>query len=491
MQSPATIENPFGHFFTTWLFCLGLIWVSLNIPVFGAKLTVKVITNSQTALKEQLTAMQSHLYYPASANRFYRNATFKLVWIAPDTVKTHASEAMMMLDCVLHYGLNHADYHPGELLYDRLNSLIRSANKAKESDKATFDIFLTDAMLTFINHLHYGKLNPDEPSDKIDTSLISGFRAELILQKALRSSDFWSVIESVQPKDKQYAYLQDYMRLVTGQYVGDCYEMPDSTIRLMAINLERLRWVNSSTSSYLQINVPSYTLTFHQPDTVYTFKVIVGKPLTPTPRLQSNVTHFTTAPEWKVPQSIFVRELLPKALRDKDYLENNHFALYDNQGHYQMPAIAKLKEIRKKPALYYARQSSGCDNAMGAIVFRFSNVYDVYLHDTPQQDLFRRSERAISHGCIRVEQASKLAALLLKYDGATNQVVKMQKAVAGYHKQTFRLKTAVPIKITYITCEIVEGIITTYKDIYQLDKQLEKALYLNLRPLLTLYPVKK
>jgi murein L,D-transpeptidase YcbB/YkuD len=483
-----TFLSAYRHPKNALLLCFAMLLLNLTMPGYAAEVKSGIDTNLQATIRAQLASTHHQLYYPASANRFYRNSTFKLVWIAPDTVKTHASKAMMMLDCVLHYGLNHADYHPGELLYDRLNSLIRSGNKAKESDKARFDIFLTDAMLTFINHLHYGKLNPDEPSD---TSLTSGFRAENILQKALRSSDFWSVIESVQPKDKQYAYLQDYMRLVTGQYVGDCYEMPDSTVRLMAINLERLRWINSSTSSYLQINIPSYALTFHQPDTVYTFKVIVGKPSTPTPRLQSNITHFTTAPEWKVPQSIFVKELLPKALRDKDYLENNHFALYDNQGHYQIPAIAKLKEIRKKPALYYVRQSSGCDNAMGAIVFRFNNVYDVYLHDTPQQNLFRRRERALSHGCIRVEQASKLAALLLKHDGATNQVVKMQKAVTGYHKQTFRLKTAVPIKITYITCEVVEGIITTYKDLYQLDKQLEKALYLDTRPLLTLYPVKK
>jgi murein L,D-transpeptidase YcbB/YkuD len=491
MQRSITFLSAYRHIKNALLLCFGMLLLNLTMPGYAAEAKAGIDTNLQATIQSQLSLAQHQLYYPASAHRFYKNAALKLVWIAPDTVKTHASEAMMMLDCVLHYGLNHTDYHPAELLYDRLNSLIRSGNKAKESDKAKFDIFLTDAMLTFINHLHYGKLNPDEPSGKTDTSITSSFRAELVLQKALRSTDFWSVIESVQPKDKQYAYLQDYMRLVTGQYVGDCYEMPDSTIRLMTINLERLRWANSSTSSYLQINVPSYTLTLHQPDTVYTFKVIVGKLLTPTPRLQSNVTHFTTAPEWKVPHNIFVRELLPKALRDKDYLENNHIALYDNQGHYQTSAIAKLKEIQKKPALYYARQSSGCDNAMGAVVFRFDNVYDVYLHDTPQQDLFKRRERALSHGCIRVEQASKLAALLLKYDGATNQVVKMQNAVTGYHKQTFRLRAAVPIKITYITCEIVEGIITTYKDIYQLDKQLETALYFNSRPVLTLYPVRK
>jgi murein L,D-transpeptidase YcbB/YkuD len=489
MQRLIIFLSAYRHSKNALLLCFAMLLLNLTMPGYAAEVKSGIDTNIKATIQSQITLTQHQLYYPASTKRFYRNATSKLVWIAPDTVKAHASEAMMMLDCVLHYGLNHADYHPAELLYDRLNSLIRSGNKAKESDKAKFDVFLTDAMLTLINHLHYGKLNPDEPSTKTDTLEKSDFRAEYILQKALRSSDFWSVIESVQPKNKQYTYLQDYMRLVTGQYVGDCYELPDSTIRLMAINLERLRWSNNSTSTYLQINIPSYTLTLHQPDTVYNFKVIVGKPASPTPRLQSNVTHFTTAPEWKVPQSIFVRELLPKALRDKDYLENNHFALYDNQGRYQVADKAKLKGIQKNHAGYYARQSSGCDNAMGAIVFRFNNVYEVYLHDTPQQDLFKRKERALSHGCIRVEQASKLAALLLKYDGATNQVVKMQKAVTGYHKQTFSLKTAVPIKITYITCEVVEGIITTYKDVYQLDKQLEKALYLDARPLLTLYPV--
>jgi murein L,D-transpeptidase YcbB/YkuD len=491
MQRLSNYYNYIGGLKSYLPFYCSLLFLTVSIPVFGAMQEFNTDTVSQAAIKAQLTVTENQLYYPTSANNFYKKAGYKLVWVAPDTVKTHASEGMMMLDCVLHYGLSHADYHPGDLSYDRLNSLIRSGNKASVSDKARFDIFLTDAMLSFINHLHYGKINPDFPSGKIDTSLSLGFKAEMVLQRAIQSSDFWGVIESVQPKAIQYVYLQDYMRLVTGQYVGDCYEIPDSTIRLMAINLERLRWANSINSTYLQINVPSYTLTLHRPDTIYSFKVIIGKPSTPTPRLQSNITHFTTAPEWKVPRSIFVKELLPNALRDIEYLENNHFAIYDKWRNYQVATKAKLKSIQKKPAQYYARQSSGCDNALGSVVFRFNNAYDVYLHDTPQQEMFKRNERALSHGCIRVEQASKLAALLLKYDDAANQIPIMYKAVANYHKQTFRLKEALPIQITYITCEIVHGIIITYKDIYRLDKQLEKALYLDVRPLLTLYPVVK
>jgi murein L,D-transpeptidase YcbB/YkuD len=491
MQRPTMFLNFLRYLRDSSGLYLSIILLCVSMSVFGARKKLEADSSVQAPLKSVLTFMQSQLYYPASANRFYKSAGYKLIWLAPDTVKTHASEAMMMLDCVLHYGLNHDDYHPGYLTYDRLNALSRQGNGASMNSKAEFDVFLTDAILAFINHLHYGKLNPNYPSGHIDTLARPGFNAALILNKALKSGNFWSVIESVQPKTKTYTDLQDYMRLVTGQYAGDCYEMPDSTIRLMAINLERLRWTTNSDSDYLQINIPTYTLTLHQADTAYIFKVIVGKPSTPTPRLESKITHFTTAPEWKVPHSIFVKDILPKALHDKNYLENNHFAIYNSRGIYQSPTLPVLKTINKNAARYYARQSSGCDNALGSIVFRFKNVYDIYLHDTPQQNLFIRNERALSHGCIRVEHASNLAALLLKYDNQRNQVGNMQKAIAAYQKQTFKLNSELPIKITYTTCEILQGILTIYKDIYQLDKQLEKALDLKSASLLTIYPVSK
>jgi murein L,D-transpeptidase YcbB/YkuD len=133
--------------------------------------------------------------------------------------------------------------------------------------------------------------------------------------------------------------------------------------------------------------------------------------------------------------------------------------------------------IRRNPEGYYARQSSGCDNALGAIVFRFSNKFDVFLHDTPEKQLFKREERALSHGCIRVEDAEKLAALLLKNDLNESKIPAMQKAVRDYKTQNFVLKTPVPIKVTYLTCEVKEGVLITYKDIYDLDKSLEMALY--------------
>ena len=481
------IRNLIGRFKAKKIFLFlaaGLLVLYVPINCFAASHPQRTLaagsdTAGSSAVKAQLALHLNDLDYPLSVERFYRQLGYKLQWIAPDTVKTHASEAMLMLDCVLQFGLNYADYHSQYLTYQKLNLLTQKFSKQSDNSKAAFDIILTDALITYINHLHYGKLNPDYPAAKIDQGASSTFDAAAILNDALKQkkTDFMKMVLSAQPQTAAYKKLQYHMYLLAGLYTGDCYDTPDSVVRKMAINMERLRWVNSSDQTYIDINIPSYTLQFHQPDTTYQFKVVVGKPETPTPALQSAIGYFTTAPEWRVPQKIFIKETLPKALKNIAYLENSHYAIYDDKGNYILPTRANLLAVKRNPGKYHARQSSGCDNSLGLIVFRFPNIYDVYLHDTPEQKLFKKAERAFSHGCIRVEQAENLADLLLKNDGADNRIASVHKAIAAYRTMTFTLRKPVPISITYITCEVQNGKLVTYKDIYNLDKRLEMALY--------------
>ncbi|MNL48128.1 murein L,D-transpeptidase [compost metagenome] len=133
--------------------------------------------------------------------------------------------------------------------------------------------------------------------------------------------------------------------------------------------------------------------------------------------------------------------------------------------------------VKRNPGNYFLRQSGGCDNALGLVVFRFQNPHDIYLHDTPEQQFFNRDVRALSHGCIRVQQAEKLATLLLALDGAKQKAASLHRAMATYQAKTFTLKKPVPIKITYLTCEIGELGVVEYDDIYQKDKALEMAFY--------------
>lgn len=428
-------------------------------------------------VKRQLNSNELNLYYTKTVKRFYQHKQFKPVWIKQQGGEGVAWQAMLLIDCVKQFGLSHADYHPKELLYDQLHDILDTPKKVSIAKQARFEIILTDAIITFINNLHYGKLNPYFTMAQIDAGNVNGFSPEAALIVALVQKDFIDAIAKVQPKSKEYHDLQYHMLKLTGLLQGDCYEIPEADIRQMAINMERLRWANIQGDDYIRINIPSYTLMFHQPDTTYQFKIIVGKPGNPTPTLSSEIKYFTTAPEWNVPANIFRKEILPKAMRILDYLENNNISIYNKKGEYIKPSKANLKQIILNSTGYYARQSSGCDNALGQVVFRFANPFNVYLHDTPEKQLFNKKDRAFSHGCIRVERALKLADLILTNDGSAGKIKAMHQAANAYKKQSFTLKRALPIKITYLTCIVDEGVLTKFKDVYDLDKSLEMALY--------------
>jgi murein L,D-transpeptidase YcbB/YkuD len=195
-----------------------------------------------TTIVFELKHHKAHLYYPREVASFYNQNGYKLAWIAPDTIKTHVWDAMLLLDCVRQYGLNHEDYHPELLLYPDLHKLIDQKGTHKE--EVIYDILLTDAVIRFMNDLHYGKLNPVYTRIKIDNGV--KFKVGQVLLIALQGSNFLGAINDVQPTSKLYIDLQDHMRLLIGQRSGDCYVVPPSLIRKMAINMERLRWINTT-----------------------------------------------------------------------------------------------------------------------------------------------------------------------------------------------------------------------------------------------------
>jgi murein L,D-transpeptidase YcbB/YkuD len=439
-------------------------------------------TTLNAELRRQLNSDKNSLklYFPKSVERFYSRTNFQPVWSNPQSANGQTWQAMAVLDNVGQFGLLHSDYHPEDLQYSMLHNILDLPVKVDKKLKVRFDILLTDALIAIMNHVHYGKLNPEFSAEQIDKGNNPGFRAEENLFNVLRQNPnivFLTFLTNMQPRVKQYKDLQQQLRLLTATNKGDSDVMTKKKVRLIAINMERLRWADVNGANCIWVNIPSYTLHFYQPDTSFQFKVIVGKPATPTPTLNSAIAYFTTAPDWNVPQKIFRKELLRKAAKNIAYLDNSHIAIYDKNGKFVPVSSASLYKIRHDPGSYFARQSPGCDNALGAVVFRFPNPFDIYLHDTPEQQFFKKEDRAFSHGCIRVEQAEKLATLILKYDNAEDKIQSVHEAMAAYRSKTYTLSKSIPIRVTYLTCLVVDGEMVTYKDVYQLDNRLENAFY--------------
>lgn len=437
-------------------------------------LSQDVKTNNQINLLLSENGNLAQLHYPQSLIRFYTGNNSDYAWFDNRDQSDQSELAMLLLEYSYRFGLSLSDYHLESISLEKLRKLRDTPTETSEKEKAIFDIFLTDALITFINHLHFGKFNPSYNSSFIDNNTINGFRAEDILLSARKQKDFLTEILKVQPKIKAYSDFQDYLNRMYAE--NDCLDSQAGMEKII-INMERLRWINNESVSYILINIPSYTLTYYQKDMIYDFKVIVGKPATKTPILESNINLFTTAPDWKVPQGIFVKEMLPKI--STQYLQDHHYSVYDRNGHEVDINSSKLKEIRQNPYKFSIRQSSGCDNALGAVVFRFTNSYGVYLHDTSQKQLFNKEERALSHGCIRVENAQTLASLLLKYDDAEQNIPSLENAMINYKRKDFVLKHPIPIVIIYLTCLIKDGKPVFYKDVYQYDSSLENKFNIN------------
>jgi L,D-transpeptidase YcbB len=401
-----------------------------------AKSRIENIKSRDTSLSAEIRMQLEDLngpvalHYPKSAFRFYLQNGFQPVWINPRGDQRKTWEAVLLFNCVLQFGLCREDYHPQELVYSRLHTILDHPSQVNNNEKARYEIVITDALLTFMNHLHFGKLNPEFQSGRIDAGASNGFYAKDVLARALLDTNFLKAVINVQPKSTEYLSLLKQMRHLT-QFQEDCEGMPSEAVRKMAVNLERLRWSATEEKTYLQINIPSYTLLLAEPDTTYHFRVMVGKPLTPTPSLNTVLTDFTTASELKIPQ----------------------------------------RRLRKESSFF------GDKNPKGVIYFWFKNSAGVSMQGRPEKYIFNRQDRALTNGGIRVEQGEKLAALLLLSDDAKNKVKDLEKAIADFAIQNFTLQKPVPLRITYITCEMNKGKFLDYKDVYGLDTNLEMALY--------------
>ncbi|WP_430816795.1 L,D-transpeptidase family protein [Carboxylicivirga sp. RSCT41] len=246
---------------------------------------------------------------------------------------------------------------------------------------------------------------------------------------------------------------------------------------ILRVNMERLRWLNNQLpEDYLIVNIASFYLHLVRNDTINHYcRVVVGKDHKQTPTFRANVSYIVFNPTWHIPYSIVSQEILPKLKQDDNFLKDRNMILYQNNTPID-PAKVDFTQYSSHNFPYAIVQQPGSRNALGKVKFMFASPYAIYLHDTPSKSLFNRSERAFSHGCIRVEKPFVLAKLLLNdpyYD-----LQRINKIVESETTQTIHLKERIPIILIYMTCDDNknDGRISFYKDIYGRDKRLLEAL---------------
>ena len=256
----------------------------------------------------------------------------------------------------------------------------------------------------------------------------------------------------------------------------------------IAITMDRYKMLpDTMPKRYIWVNIPSYSLKLISDDTlVLTSKVVVGKPVTRTPVLTSAVSEMITYPQWTIPASIIEKEILPGIKKDTAYLTKKGYSLLNYKNEEVDPDSVDWTKY-KKGIPYKVIQGSGDDNALGVLKFNFYNKYSVYLHDTNQRSFFGSDSRALSHGCVRVQEWEKMAFYIMNNENnaAGNNKAKPVPVDSLSHwleikeKHSIPIRSKVPVFIRYFTCEANNGQISFFEDIYGEDKKMSDLLFAN------------
>ncbi|MBA6390716.1 L,D-transpeptidase family protein [Colwellia sp. BRX10-3] len=253
---------------------------------------------------------------------------------------------------------------------------------------------------------------------------------------------------------------------------------PEKRIKIMQINL--WRWLSLPSippQRYVIVNIPSYQLSLiESQQESLTMKVIVGDIEHPTPIMVTQVNSVTINPTWTPTYNIVHKELLPENTSNPGSLRRQNFKLtkgYGNKRIFQ-PVFDDSGSILKALGNYQLVQASGKNNALGKYRFNIKNFHSVYLHDTPAKNLFNKTNRALSHGCVRLQSADKLAKhFLVMQEGSQQGLAKKQqvnKAIHSTNTQHFALAQSIPVYLTYQTVLVTAaGKLQWQTDIYQLD----------------------
>jgi murein L,D-transpeptidase YcbB/YkuD len=250
-------------------------------------------------------------------------------------------------------------------------------------------------------------------------------------------------------------------------------------------SLERWRWLpNQYVNASLIVNLPEFVLRGYTPDHKldFTMRVVVGKVVGDhdTPVFAHMMRYMVFRPFWNVPHDIVVKEILPKVRAGGiGYLASHNFETTDGQGNVVTPTVDGLARggvmVREKP---------GPKNSLGLVKFMFPNQYDIYLHSTPAPELFTRTRRDFSHGCVRVQKPADLAVWVLDHSetpgpkGQPWDMDAVQDAMNhGQDNHQVNLKQPIPIVIFYLTAiQAEDGDTHFFEDLYGYDQKLQQVL---------------
>jgi murein L,D-transpeptidase YcbB/YkuD len=448
----------------------------------------------------------------AAAIAFYNAHSGPLLWVTGSGISERGNVVIAEIRKADDWGLRARDFAVPQL----------PAGAISPEAAAAAEIELTFAVLKYARYARGGRFSDPSSISKLLDYTPPIRRPKDVLTDIAASAAPDAYLRSLHPQHEQFEGLRRLLlklrgrgdgetayggkgqtappQLVRSETVGSDatssaefgQESADRTVRLgrILVNMERWRWLPADLGEYyVWNNVPEFlTRVVKKGGTIHSDKVVAGQPEWATPAFSANMKMIVFHPSWGVPDGIKRKELLPLLLNSSrgDLLglftgaQSSRAVLEQHklQVYYQGRPIDpnQVDWSSANIGAYEFRQPPGPTNVLGAIKFMFPNKHDVYMHDTPERDLFARSFRGLSHGCMRVADPRRLAAVLLAQDkGWSEQQV---GSLLNGGTREVELTTRIPVHVTYFTAMVDgQGNLRTFGDLYGLDTRMGASLF--------------
>jgi L,D-transpeptidase YcbB len=250
----------------------------------------------------------------------------------------------------------------------------------------------------------------------------------------------------------------------------DAMNIPAATRRdQLKINISRLQTLTTNLGPrYVVVNIPAARVeAIENGVAVSRHTAVVGRPSRPSPDVNSQIAEVNFNPYWTVPVSIVRRDLIPIMEKEPDYLSRYHIRIFDPSHNELQPS--QINWYSQDAVHYTFRQDPGDFNSLGRIRINFPSPYGVYMHDTPEKDLFGEDFRYDSSGCCRVQNVRQLVYWLLDETKGWPPAA-IDQAISSGDQINARLSKKVPLHWVYVTAwSASDGVVQFRDDIYRRD----------------------
>lgn len=337
------------------------------------------------------------------------------------------------------------------------------------------DIDFSENFFRIAKQLATGKVNPKKLYGDWEPYLAQNDYVAL-LNKSLTDQKVYDVLEDVKPKSELYLKYKKAFAKYVPITSKDTLSAEGLLRKKVWVNFERTKWLEPDLGeNYVWINLPQYDLQVVENGSVTdSYKVIIGKKERKTPILSSSFNGIIVNPKWTVPPTILKNDLVPKASANRGYFASNRLTIFDKKSGKQ------VSPDNWNPANYSSYryvQQTGRLNSLGQIKFDFPNKHMVYLHDTNNRTRFVEKQRALSSGCVRVEDPFRLAEKIFKIEGKNISKSEIDTLAVKEKTKNFKLNKKVNVHQVYFTAVINDaGSVQILNDVYSLDNKLYKRL---------------